>query len=153
MSVNAHYISITKDLNVIDEISIRAVDDTMSACTNIRIALAGCTTFVNGISLSSYSMNGTSIRHSQKSVRVSMPNCDDLRLVMHINCRERLLYNPNGTTSTIKMLHFNVTRGLNLGHRNVYGLLGILYSQEYNMDWYLYTESEHCLVHWGYIAA
>ena len=131
-SVNAHYIGISKHHNIIDEVSIRAVDNTSSACTNIRIDLAGCRTFVNDIPMSMYNMNGISMRRmfsnatGRGRVRVSVPNCKDLRLVMRINCQVQMLYNPNGTTFISRMLRYEVMRGLNSGHSDAHGLLGTI---------------------------
>ena len=131
-AVSAHYINVSKYANVIDEISIRAVDDTKSACTNIRIAVSRCTTFVNDNPLTqlNYSMNGISIRRmvnnatGQGHVLVSVPNCYNLRLVMRIDCQIKILSNFDGTTFIARMIRFQVERGLNCGHRDAHGLLG-----------------------------
>ena len=143
-SVNAHYVAASDELNVIDEIAIRAVDDTGSTCKNIRIELNGCKTFIDDIELTQpmYSMNGIYIRRMVKSisglgrVRVSVPNCNDQRLVMRIDCQKRELYSSNGTTFTAKMIRYEVMRGLNDGHKDAHGLLGMCYDYllEYSCD-------------------
>lgn len=119
-SVNAHYIPIGEFL---DEIGIRAVDNN-GLCKNILVQLNGCSVSVNGVGVDRfYSENGISIsrRASIGRIRVNVPNCNDLTLMMRIDCQERVMPGSNGT---VRMIRFEVLRGLNFGHRDSHGLLG-----------------------------
>lgn len=119
-SVSAHYIPVGEFL---DEVSIRTVDNN-GFCKNILVRLDGCSASVDGMTVErSYSENGISIsrRASIGRIRVNVPNCNDLTLIMRIDCQEREMQGSNGT---VKMLRFEVLRGLNFGHRDSHGLLG-----------------------------
>ena len=127
-SVNAQYISLTPNLNIIDEIGVRAIDDS-NRCVNIRVNVNGCTAEVNGVAIDlmqRYMVNGISVRRYGNRVRISVPNCDELTLVMWAICEMRALINPDvpGTEISANMIKFVVMRGLNFGHREAHGLLG-----------------------------
>ena len=118
VSVNAHYVEGTlagedKVLHVVDEIAIRAVDN-MGSCVNILVDRNGCTTSVNSVITDSYFVAGINVTTVGNRITVNVPNCDDQDLEMEVICE-----NLNG----IEMLHFEVTRGLNLRETS-HGLLG-----------------------------
>ena len=84
VSVNAHYERIRSDvdINVIDSIGIRAVDNA-SQCHNIMADLNGCRAFVDGVEIAtSYRMGGIFVRKYSTRVRIAVPNCEDNDLVM-----------------------------------------------------------------------
>ena len=126
-TVNAHYHDLTSYLNVIDQIGVRAVD-TNRMCRNIEVDVDGCTASVDGQPLAAgarYSSGGISVRRYSNRVRISVPNCNELSLVMWVICETRTLEDPFGTgTVTGDMIKFVVMRGLNFGHRLAHGLLG-----------------------------
>ena len=126
MTVNARYVGLTRTLNVIDEIGVRAVNDD-NECVNIRVDLEQCSVEVNDVSLDldqRYSSAGISLRRYGNRVRVSVPNCDELTLVMWVICETRTLDNPDqpGTMLNADMIKFVVMRGLNFGHRAAHPL-------------------------------
>ena len=126
-SVNAHYGRVTEYLNVVDEIAIRAVDN-VNECRNIAVNLEGnCSVQVDGTLFTgfSYSNQGVSVRRYRNRVRVSVPNCEELTLVMWIFCETNNLQDPfDGSDVVADMIKFVVMRGLNFGHRNAHGLIG-----------------------------
>ena len=127
-TVNAQYVSLTPSLNIIDEIGVRAVDDS-NQCVNIRVNVSQFTAEVNDISLDlmqRYSRNGINVRRYNNRVRISVPNCNELTLVMWVICEMRTLDNPDmpGTELSAELIKFVVMRGLNFGHRAAHGLLG-----------------------------
>lgn len=109
VSVNAHYLA-AGVLNIIGAIGIRAEDD-KGVCRDVLVNLNGCSvsTGVGGV-LSDvqsglFSMDGISIRkRSVDRVRISMPNCDSVRLIMWVICER----------GAIDMIRFQVARGINL---------------------------------------
>ena len=76
--------------------------------------------------LGQYSMNGVSVQRYCNRVRISVPNCQDLTLVMWVICENQMLEDPDdpGVTLIGDMIKFVVMRGLNFGHRQAHGLLG-----------------------------
>ena len=126
-TVNARYGEFNEDLNVIDEIGVRAVNNA-GQCVNIRVDVDQCMTEVNGAPLDVMgrcSANGVSVRRYRNRVRISVPNCNDLTLVMWVFCETRTLEDPvDGSQITGDMIKFVVTRGLNFGNRVAHGLLG-----------------------------
>ena len=119
-TVNAHYSASGHDLNLIDQIGVRAVDE-MDHCLNIHVSVNQCSAEVNGVSFESrYLMYGVSIRRYSNRVRISVPNCNDLKLIMWVICQRRTMEDP----SQEGMMKFVVMRGLNTGHRPAHGLLG-----------------------------
>ena len=121
-SVNAHYGQATENLNVVDEIAIRAVDN-LNECRNIFVKLEDkCTVQIDEAPFTgfSYSNQGVSVRRFRNRVRVSVPNCEELTLVMWIFCETRALEG----TDDVADIKFVVMRGLNFGHRNAHGLIG-----------------------------
>ena len=129
-TVNAQYFSLSRRLNFIDEIGVRAMDDN-NRCVNIRVNVGGCTAEVNGVSLDlmeRFSQNGISVRRYNNRVRISVPNCNELTLVMWAICEMRTVDNPDvpGERLASRMIKYVVMRGLNFGHRVAHGLLGNL---------------------------
>ncbi len=121
-TVNARYSSSTPELNIINEVGIRAIDDNNN-CVGIEVKVQDCGVTVNGASLAvmdRYSVAGVSVRRYGNRVRVSVPNCADLTLVMWMICRET--HFPHDTI-TAKLINFVVMRGLNHG-RKAHGILG-----------------------------
>ena len=125
-SVNARYSAINEDLNIIDQIGIRTVDEIRGRCVNILVSIDQCTAEVNGSPVTRYSRNGIYVRRYSNRVRISVPNCNDLTLVMWVICERRTLDDPfqPGVTVPADMIKFVVMRGLNSGHRPAHGLLG-----------------------------
>lgn len=124
VSVNAHYTERTlagenKELHVIDEIAIRAVDNA-GDCIDILVDRNGCTASINRISFDIsevYSTNGITVfgrTPRGDGVSISVPNCNDMDLEMEVVCE---------TMNGIDMLRFEVMRGLNLRETS-HGLLG-----------------------------
>ena len=118
VSVNAHYTEQTlagetRQLHVIHEIAIRAVDNAEN-CVNILVDRNGCTASVNSASNPAYSSNGVMVNRVGNRVTVNVPNCNDTDLEMEIICE---------TMNGIDMLRFEVMRGLNLRETS-HGLLG-----------------------------
>ena len=127
-SVNAHYFTATNALNFIDEIGVRAVDN-IGTCKNIFVSLANnCSVNVDENTMTSgrYSSNGIVIRKYPNRVRISVPNCNELTLVMWVFCETRTVDAPYSPTGQFvgDMIEFMVMRGLNFGHRQAHGLLG-----------------------------
>ena len=125
-SVNAQYISITRGLNVINQITIRAIDDN-SACRQIAVDIDGCSIELDGTSVntSRYNHDGIRIRQYPRRLRIVVPNCAEQSLIMWITCESRALVDP--FTSEVlnrEILRFDVMRGLNFGHRDSHGLIG-----------------------------
>ena len=112
---------------MIDEIGVRAVDNA-NQCVNIRVDVKNCMADVNGTPLGfadKYSVNGVSVRRYRNRVRISVPNCNDLTLVMWVFCETRTLDDPiTGGRITGDLIKFVVMRGLNFGNRDAHGLLG-----------------------------
>ncbi len=126
-TVNAHYHDLTSYLNVIDQIGVRAVDNN-GMCRNIQVDVNGCAASIDGVPLATgakYSSGGIGVRTYSNRVRISVPNCAELMLVMWVICENRDLEDPfgNGMVNG-DMIKFVVMRGLNFGHRMAHGLLG-----------------------------
>jgi hypothetical protein len=127
-TVNAQYVALTESLNIIDEVGVRAVDNA-DQCVNIRVNVNQCTADVNGVPLGlmeRYSMNGINVKRYNNRVRISVPNCNELTLVMWVICEMHVIDNPDdpGNELPANMIKFVVMRGLNFGHRAAHGLLG-----------------------------
>ena len=125
-TVNAHYTDITTYLNVIDQIGVRAVDESGS-CKNIQVDVDGCSASIDGTPITSlYSSQGIMVRPFSRRVRIAVPNCNELSLVMWVICETRTLEDPFGGDASVTgdMIKFVVARGLNFGHRKAHGILG-----------------------------
>ena len=125
VTVSAHYTNLTSNLNIIDQIGVRAVDNN-GTCRNIQVNVGGCSAFVNELPLeagSKYDSEGISVRRYSNRVRISVPNCNEVSLVMWVICETRTIDDPLGKV-TGNMIKFVVMRGLNFGHSKAHGLLG-----------------------------
>lgn len=89
ISVNSHYVAADKFWNIIDEVAIRAVDNS-GTCRNIRVSLDACAATVDGFDVTSrMQFDGIQIYPAGigKRVRISVPNCNTrYSLVMWIQC-------------------------------------------------------------------
>ena len=141
MSVNAHYVRAHPLLgyNIINEITVRAVglDGT---CGNIAVRVSGCQAFIDGTVLNgTFSSAGISVRTYSNRVRISLPNCQDLDLVMWVFCeRNELRGFPEQGEPDINvgmdLLRFVIARGYNI-RETAHGLLGEqTYSELLNLN-------------------
>ena len=118
VSVNAHYSGVEGGLNIISGVSIRAEDDN-GMCRNIFVSLDGCSasTSTGDGELASiagfFQSGGISVRPGNDRVRVSVPNCEYLNLILWVICER----------GDIDMIRFQIARGLNLRPTS-HGLLG-----------------------------
>jgi hypothetical protein len=126
VSVNAHYVRLNEYLNIIDQVAVRAVDDT-ERCRNIAVDLDTCLPTLDGVQLrSNFKENGVFIRIYRSHVRISVPNCNGTsHLVMNVICQRNLtLIDPfTYEKSKADMIKYVITRGINL-NENSHGLLG-----------------------------
>ena len=105
--------------NIISSMGIRATDSAGS-CQNIAVvqnqATGRCELSVNGLQMTEYQQNGIGarLRNGGTKVRVSVPNCEQLNLVLVVRCQ---------TVSNQHMIRFDVVRGVNLRPTS-HGLLG-----------------------------
>ena len=119
VSVNAHFVAIG-ELNVIGAIGIRAQDN-IGGCQNIMVNLDRCTLSTRSGDVlyvtNAFNINGIYGRKVQSNrVRISVPNCGGLRLVMWVTCE----------TTPLNMITFRITRGNDLTPTS-HGLLGKLF--------------------------
>lgn len=122
-TVNAHYIaSSSPDLlgwNVISTIGVRAVNQ-QSRCVNIEVGVEnGCVPVISEDGSSSrvflrYHSAGITVSKHRNQVRVSVPNCRNIQLVMWITCQN---------VSGFPMIRYDITRGINLRPTS-HGLIG-----------------------------
>jgi len=128
VSVNSHYSGVGI-FNIIDEIAVRAVDEA-GECRDIMVSLKsdGCAASVDGIDLDkNMVMNGISIRLYSNRVRISVPNCDDMQLVMWVICLNQTLQGYDNNNDMISadatMMKYVIARGFNLRETS-HGILG-----------------------------
>ena len=118
VSINAQYSGVAGGLNVISSIGIRAEGED-GLCRNVQVDLDGCSASVgmgenlNSLNGQLFSMGGISVKPGNDRVRVSVPNCDNLRLILWVICER----------GDIDMIRFQIARGLNLRPTS-HGLLG-----------------------------
>ncbi len=127
-SVNARYVAASSSLNVIGDVGVRAVAND-GQCRNILVDVDGCTASVDGVALDPmgrYMSAGVSVRRYSNRVRISVPNCNELSLVMWVFCETRTLDDPEAPNGILvaDMIKFVVMRGLNFGHSDAHGLIG-----------------------------
>lgn len=121
VSVSGYYTPMTNPStgNIISSMGIRAVDN-VGSCQNIAVVqnqtTGKCELSVNSNQMSEYDQNGVSarLRHNNEKVRISVPNCDQLNLVLVVKCQ---------TVAGQHMIRFDVVRGVNLRPTS-HGLLG-----------------------------
>ena len=124
VSVNAHCARVRSDvdINVIDRIGIRAVDNA-TQCRNIMADLNGCRAFLDGVEIPmSYRTGGIFVRKYSTRVRIAVPNCEDNDLVMWVFCQSGTFENGNMTFDA-PMIRFVIARGFNLAETS-HGILG-----------------------------
>lgn len=131
-SINAHYSTLTRYLNVINRVAIRTVDNN-GQCVNIHVDVNQCAATVDDVTLSvmgQYSLGGVTVKRYQNRIRISVPNCADITLVVWVACEEHKILNPqtNGVL-VAHMLKLVVMRGLNFGQSRAHGLLGKSYKK------------------------
>lgn len=133
VSVNALYASIPEnrvghfrpEQHFVNQITIRASGDS-KACVNIVVSLGNdglCSTTVENdtqpiLTLSHgqrYSSDGISVRSYSSHARITVPNCENVQLIMKATCK--------ATYHGVHFIEFKVTRGLNL-HPTSHGLIG-----------------------------
>ena len=130
VSVNAHYARVrpTESQNIINAVYVRAVDS-VGTCRNIAVSLEGCLATVDGFIMSRFSMHNVSVRRYSNRVRIAVPNCEDLQLVLWVICEKRTLWSstlgPGGKEVTFEadMIKFVIARGYNLQETS-HGILG-----------------------------
>ena len=124
VSVNAHYTAMStvpeNGTTIITSVGIMAVDNagqcigvTIAAANQCMpvIAMGSATQMLTG----TYSRQGVTVRRSLQRVRVSVPNCENVQLVMWAICE------GEGAQQQIRVM---ITRGLNLRPTS-HGLIGI----------------------------
>ena len=116
-SVNAYYGSGRVDsVNVITKIGIVARDSANSV-RRVSVGLDGCRAHIDGAEvLERWGSRGISVLRRENRVRVSVPSCDSLELVMWVVCEQR---------QGQPMIKFVVSRGHNLSPTS-HGLIGEL---------------------------
>ena len=110
--------NIPENGNIISSIGVRAVNR-LSRCVDVEVSLAGnCTPVVSEgnrtFVTSRYRSGGIAVSKYRERVRVSVPNCDNVQLVMWVECEE---------VGGQEMLKFIISRGVNL-QATSHGLLG-----------------------------
>ena len=111
------------DVNIIDVISVRAVDSD-GECVNISLTLEECSVTVDGAATDRYDRNGITVRRyaDQSRVRVTVPNCASITLVMWMFCETGSVIVQDGVVA-MDMIKFVIARGIGLS-RSSHGLLG-----------------------------
>ena len=132
-SVNAYYEKVATpnsdiDLNVVTKIGVRAVGNSSDQCWDIEVDLDNCTVTVDGFSPTSLSFDGIRVKQYSRNssrIRISVPNCAGLMLVMWLFCQTGHIDDPDtpSTSYEVDFLRFVVMRGLNLSPRS-HGLIG-----------------------------
>ena len=130
VSVNSHYAQIrpTESQNIIDSVYVRAVDNE-GACLNVTVDLEGCAASINGVSMDRYSKMGVSVRRYSNRVRIAVPNCQELDLIMWVLCENRTFWSSQldasgqELTFQAEMIKFVIARGFNLQETS-HGIIG-----------------------------
>lgn len=125
-SVVAHYAGISS-FNVIDEIGVKAVDN-LGNCRNIHVSKeGGGTVTVDGEIVTTFSEGGISVRKYNHHVRIAVPNCAHVDLVMWVVCQNGTLTEYNDQDEEISlsaaMMRFVIARGFNL-QESSHGIIG-----------------------------
>ena len=116
-SVNALYSPMINpsDGNIVSKVGIVAVNSTSGRCVEVAVDLEGCSTSVNGETVEkSWNQGGITIFRHRNRVRIGVPNCDNVHLIMWVICQ-----NISGQP----MIKFIVSRDDNLKPTS-HGLLG-----------------------------
>lgn len=133
LSVNAHYKAANRYMNIIDSITVRAVNNAGS-CVNIEINAPTCNPLIDGTEYhQSYTLHGIAVRLRSHGTRVSVPNCGSGRVVMQMTCQNYWITNPvTGQRKHMDVIKLVVTHGASL-QATSHGLLGEF--QIILMDW------------------
>ncbi len=127
-SVNTHYTEFNDYLNIMDAISVRAVDNS-GRCRNIDVQLQGrqCVATIDGTEIvDEVEEADISVRKFERRIRISVPNCNGtISLDMWAICQTNTIEDPftEGETFQADMIKFVITRGLSLNESS-HGLLG-----------------------------
>ena len=114
ISVNALYLPhSTDDGNIISKIGVLA-EDSSGVCQLIEAELEDCTARVNGNVVTMYNHDGIHVMRQTNRIRISVPNCGNLDLVMWLICEVR---------GRQPIMQFVVARGFNLNPTS-HGLIG-----------------------------
>ena len=131
VSVNARYARVRpeENINIVDRIYVRAVDSE-GVCHNIEVSLDQCSASVDGVDVNEYSSAGVSVREFRERVRIVVPNCADIDLVMWVQCVDTTFWSTvstdeNEVVFNARNIRFVIARGLDLTERS-HGLLGQL---------------------------
>ncbi len=130
VSVNGHYIQPHPQLgyNIINAISVVA-PDLLQACHNISVSASDCSASIDGTILdSNYARDGISVRLYRNRVRIGVPNCQNIDLVMWVFCDQGVFvgdpdFGEPDITITVPMIRFVIARGFNI-RESAHGLLG-----------------------------
>ena len=107
--------NIPENGNIISQIGVLAKPNT-GQCKNVRVELEGCQAFIDDMEVIGVrNEEGVAVRRMRNRVRISVPNCNNLNLVVWVMCQ-----NNSGQP----MIRFVITRGLNLRPTS-HGLLGM----------------------------
>ena len=76
-------------------------DNDANKCVEILVDRSQCTVSVNGTDLEmrSYSSGNIKVRRYSKRARISVPNCNDINLIMWVICEERTILNSEKCSS------------------------------------------------------
>ena len=123
ISVNGHVLA-GPCYNVIGSIAVRAVDET-GQCRNISVSAEGCSASIDDTNIDAmYRVAGISVRKYPNRVRIAVPNCANINLVMWVICQNGTFFGLNESESfTVQMIKFVITRGFNLQERS-HGIIG-----------------------------
>jgi hypothetical protein len=137
-NVNAHYAPVIDppvviddqviEFNIIDQIGVIAINDDKE-CVEITVDVNGCKAEVKGAPIASqFKDKGISVRKIQNRVRIAVPNCGEQRLIMWVTCETRTLTAPKTLVEfkDFPVLRFDVKRGLNFGHVDSHGIIGMV---------------------------
>ena len=129
VSVNARYSPMNnpEEGNIISSIGVRAKGLADNLCHNIQVDLDGCSATIDspgGLTTSlsnmeSFQQDGISVRKYPRRVRVSVPNCENVMLVMWVICETQ------ETNQNQEMIKFVIARGVNL-RASSHGLIGMV---------------------------
>lgn len=125
VSVNALYTPMVDGSgNFISKVGVLA-EDNSGVCQEIEVDLTGCTVRVNGEVITTvYNQDGINIRRRTNRVRIAVPNCQNVGLVLWVICEVR---------SGQNMIKLVTVRGFNLRPTS-HGLIG--------QFWNVKTEAE-----------
>ena len=129
VSVNARYARVlpNEDINIVDAVFVRA-SDTNGSCRYVEVALDQCRATVDGVPVTDYVAAGITVRKFRNRVRIVVPNCADIDLVMWVSCLNTTFWSRESTDENEIIFHapnirFTIARGLDLAERS-HGLLG-----------------------------